>query len=210
MGSGKQSNRHDFQWIWRHVINNTSNGTDHGPVHRSFDLAKVFWVGLPNVPGIAGQSNCVNPGAAAVRFQATIRYRYAKWLCMDATQSQTILNERYSLVPIFNGFASGAGRYRIAGFMEQWIRQTGIWSIWECPVYDHFIIERSVNGNSFQPVDTVMNVSNASRENYVFNDPHQCAGTILPDQRDHQAGRGRSCQKSSSWRIMTNRNWGFI
>ncbi len=171
MGVANRVTGMTFSEFGRRVINNTSNGTDHG------SGAPVIFFGEGILGGVTGTSPVLpaNPTASTqVPLQYDFRQLYAtvmqKWLCMDATQSQTILNGTYSLVPIFNGLPLAQdGIELLASWNNGYAKLE--FEVFENEVYDHFIIERSVNGNSFQPVDTVMNVSNASRENYVFNDP---------------------------------------
>ena len=171
MGVANRVTGMTFSEFGRRVINNTSNGTDHG------SGAPVIFFGEGILGGVTGTS----PVLPANQLRqprcrcSTISGNYTLPLCKMAMhgcqiQSQTILNGTYSLVPIFNGLPLAQdGIELLASWNNGYAKLE--FEVFENEVYDHFIIERSVNGNSFQPVDTVMNVSNASRENYVFNDP---------------------------------------
>ena len=79
MGVANRVTGMTFSEFGRRVINNTSNGTDHGPGAPVIFFGEGILGGLPERPRYCRPIQLRQPGgAAAVRFQATIRYRYAK------------------------------------------------------------------------------------------------------------------------------------
>ncbi len=179
MGKANKVTGMTFSEFGRRVINNTSFGTDHG------SGAPVIFFGAGILGGVTGTSPVLptNPTSSTqVPLQYDFRQLYStvmqKWLCMDSNQSQTILNGTYTIVPIFNGTVLAQdGIELFASWNNEFAKLD--FEVFENDTYDRFIIERSVNAIDFQLSDTVINVTNANRQKYVFNDPRINAPEIF-------------------------------
>jgi uncharacterized protein (DUF1501 family) len=170
MGKENKVTGMTFSEFGRRVINNTSGGTDHG------SGAPVIFFGAGINGGVTGTSPVLpttSTGSTQVPLQYDFRQLYAtvmqKWLCMDATQSQTILNGVYALVPVFNaGVVPLDGMELMASWENEFARLD--FEVFENDKYDLFIVERSVDASRFLTINTINNVTNNSQQKYVFKD----------------------------------------
>jgi uncharacterized protein (DUF1501 family) len=170
MGKANKVTGMTFSEFGRRVISNASNGTDHG------SGAPVIFFGAGVTPGIIGTSpvlpTTIN-GNTQVPMQYDFRQLYStvmqKWMCMTATESQTILNGTFSTIPIFNSTVVPLTGMEL---FARWDNEHAIldFDVLENDSYDRFIIERSVNGIDFTLVDTVVNTTNNSKQKYSFKD----------------------------------------
>jgi uncharacterized protein (DUF1501 family) len=170
MGKANKVTGMTFSEFGRRVISNASNGTDHG------SGAPVIFFGAGVNPGIIGNSPVLPAtinGNTQVPMQYDFRQLYStvmqKWMCMTATESQTILNGTFSTIPIFNATVVPLTGMEL---FAKWQNEHAIldFEVLENDSYDRFIIERSVNGIDFSLIDTVVNTSNTARQQYSFKD----------------------------------------
>jgi hypothetical protein len=167
-----------FSEFGRRVISNTSNGTDHG------SGAPVIFFGAMLNGGVTGTSPVLptTPTAATqVPLQHDFRRLYATvmqhWLCMTPAQSQTVLSGTFATVPIFNGILLPVSGIELKGAWENAFAKLSF-DVYENDTFDHFVVERSLNGTSFQPLNTVQNNSNNALQNYVYKDDRISAPTV--------------------------------
>jgi uncharacterized protein (DUF1501 family) len=170
MGKANKVTGMTFSEFGRRVISNASNGTDHG------SGAPVIFFGAGVKPGIIGSSptlpTTIN-GNTQVPMLYDFRQLYStvmqKWMCMTATESQTILNGTFSTVDIFSSAVVPLTGMEL---LARWDNEHAIldFDVLENDSYDRFIIERSVNGVDFTLVDTVVNTNGSSRQKYSFKD----------------------------------------
>jgi uncharacterized protein (DUF1501 family) len=170
MGKANKVTGMTFSEFGRRVISNDSNGTDHG------SGAPVIFFGAGVNPGILGTSPILPAtinGNTQVPMLYDFRQLYStvmqKWMCMTATESQTILNGTFSTVPIFNATVVPLTGMEL---FARWDNEHAVldFEVLENDSYDRFIVERSVNGVDFSLVDTVVNTSNTSKQKYSFKD----------------------------------------
>ncbi len=159
-----------FSEFGRRVISNTSNGTDHG------SGAPVIFFGAMLIGGVTGTSPVLptNPtGSTQVPLQYDFRQLYAtvmqKWLCMTATESQTILNGTYATVPIFNSVLLPLTGMELKAAWENGFAKLEF-EVIANDTYDSFIVERSINAINFEPVNRISNNTNNSQQIYVYRD----------------------------------------
>ncbi|MEX1202827.1 MAG: DUF1501 domain-containing protein [Ferruginibacter sp.] len=160
-----------FSEFGRRVINNASAGTDHG------SGAPVIFFGAGINGGVTGTSPILPPVPVAntqVPLQYDFRQLYAsvmqQWLCMNATESQTVLNGTFTTVPIFKNSALAPGGIELTAIWENDFAKLDF-EVFENDKYDNFVIERSIDGVIFQPVNTVVNTTNNPVKKYVYKDP---------------------------------------
>lgn len=179
MGKENKVTGMTFSEFGRRVINNTSGGTDHG------SGAPVIFFGAGINGGVTGTSPVLptnSTGSTQVPLQYDFRQLYAtvmqKWLCMDATQSQTILNGVYALVPVFNaGVVPLDGMELFASWENEFARLE--FEVFENDKYDLFVVERSVDASRFITINTLNNVTNNSQQKYVYKDARTSAPEVF-------------------------------
>jgi uncharacterized protein (DUF1501 family) len=172
MGKANKVTGMTFSEFGRRVISNASSGTDHG------SGAPVIFFGAGVNGGIIGTSPVLPPVASInsntqVPMQYDFRQLYASvmqsWMCMTATESQTILNGTFATIPIFN-----AAVVPLTGMelFAKWDNEHAIlnFEVLENNTYDNFIIERSVNAMDFSTVNTITNTSNNTTQKYTYKD----------------------------------------
>lgn len=170
MGKANKVTGMTFSEFGRRVIANTSSGTDHG------SGAPVIFFGAGILGGVSGTSP-VLPASPTSSTQVPLQYDFRqlyatvmqKWLCMDESQSQTVLNGTYSTIPIFNPAVLAADDIKLAAVWN------GNYAKLDFTVngndrYDSFIVERSVNAADFQPVQSITNTSNNNQQRYTHQD----------------------------------------
>ena len=170
MGKASKVTGMTFSEFGRRVIANTSAGTDHG------SGAPVIFFGAGLQGGITGLSPVLPTtptGSTQVPLQFDFRQLYAtvmqKWLCMTPAESQTILNGNYSTIQLFNETVLPLdGMELLAAWDNEFAKLQ--FDVYENGSYDHFIIERSLNGIDFKTVGNIQNTSFSSQEQYVFRD----------------------------------------
>jgi len=179
MGKASKVTGMTFSEFGRRVISNTSVGTDHG------SGAPVIFFGAGINGGVTGTSPVLptNPTASTqVPLQYDFRQLYStvmqKWMCMTSGESQTILNGTYSTVPIFNEILLPLDGIELTAAWEGEMAKLEF-DVFENNKYEHFIVERSVNGVDFQAVNTLSNVTNANQEKYIYKDPRISAADIF-------------------------------
>ncbi len=178
MGKANKVTGMTFSEFGRRVMSNASTGTDHGagaPV--IFFGAGVNGYGVGSSTGIFGTSPILptSPTSSTqVPTQFDFRQLYATvmqdWMCMDSTQSQTILGGTFSKLGIFN---------MSVALPLQGIELSAAWQgnaarlnfvVDGNDATDHFMVERSSDAVDFVPVGTLSNYSNRVREEYNFED----------------------------------------
>ncbi|MFN8251737.1 MAG: DUF1501 domain-containing protein [Ferruginibacter sp.] len=159
-----------FSEFGRRVINNTSFGTDHG------SGAPVIFFGAMLNGGVTGTSPVLpaSPTASTqVPLQFDFRQLYTtvmqKWLCMSASESQTVLNGTYTTLPIFNEILLPVDGIELHGSWDGDFAKLEF-EVFENNKYSEFIVERSVNGLDFEKVKTIRNSSLNNQEKYIYND----------------------------------------
>jgi uncharacterized protein (DUF1501 family) len=170
MGKADKVTGMTFSEFGRRVISNASNGTDHG------SGAPVIFFGAGITGGVTGTSPfipAVSNGGTQVPLQYDFRQLYAtvmqKWLCMTAAESQTILNGTFNTVNIFNAALLPLDGLEITAIWDGAFAKLDF-EVFENDSYDTFIIERSVNGIDFLPLNTLRNTSNTTKQKYVYKD----------------------------------------
>lgn len=170
MGKAQKVTGMTFSEFGRRVISNTSNGTDHG------SGAPVIFFGSMLNGGVTGTSPVLptNPTAATqVPLQYDFRRLYATvmqhWLCMTPAQSQTVLNGSFATVPIFNAVVLPVAGIELQAAWENAYAKLSF-EVYENGSFDSFVVERSADGTSFQPVSTVRNVTSNDQQNYIYRD----------------------------------------
>ncbi len=170
MGKANKVTGMTFSEFGRRVISNDSNGTDHG------SGAPVIFFGAGVNPGILGASPILPAtinGNTQVPMLYDFRQLYStvmqKWMCMTATESQTILNGTFSTIPIFNATVVPLTGMEL---FARWDNEHAVldFEVLENDSYDRFIIERSVNGIDFNLVNTVVNTTNSNKQKYTYKD----------------------------------------
>ena len=171
MGKANKVTGMTFSEFGRRVINNTSSGTDHG------SGAPVIFFGAGILGGVTGTSPVLpaNPVSnTQVPLQYDFRQLYAtvmqQWLCMNPAESETVLNGVYGLVPIFNGIVLPLDDILLVASWDNGYAKLEF-DVLENDTFDSFVIERSVDGTGFREINTVQNVTNNNRQNYVYLDP---------------------------------------
>jgi len=170
MGKESKVTGMTFSEFGRRVISNTSSGTDHG------SGAPVIFFGAGVSGGITGTSPVLPTtptGSTQVPLQYDFRQLYAtvmqKWLCMDAAQSQAVLNGVYSTVPIFNASVVPLDGIELnAGWENEFARLD--FEVFKNNEYDLFVIERSVDARRFVTVNTVNNITNNPQQKYIYKE----------------------------------------
>jgi len=159
-----------FSEFGRRVISNTSFGTDHG------SGAPVIFFGAMLNGGVTGTSPvlpAIPTGSTQVPLQYDYRQLYAtvmqKWLCMTATESETVLNGTFATVPIFNSVLLPLDGIELSAKWENGFAKLEF-EVYENDSFDHFVIERSVNATNFNEINSVRNVSSSGQQKYVYND----------------------------------------
>jgi len=179
MGKANKVTGMTFSEFGRRVIANTSVGTDHG------SGAPVIFFGAGLTGGVNGTSPVLpaTPNASTqVPLQFDFRQLYStvmqKWLCMTAAESQTILGGSFATVPLFTEIV----------LPLDGVDLTAIWSgdfakldfvAYDNERFDHFIVERSVNGVDFQAVATVKTNYGVNLQKYVYKDPRITAPEVF-------------------------------
>ncbi len=159
-----------FSEFGRRVISNASAGTDHG------SGAPVIFFGAGVNGGVTGTSPVLpatSNGSTQVPLQYDFRQLYASvmqdWLCMTATESQTVLNGNYTTVPIFNtAVLAQDGIELFAKWDNEWVQLD--FDVLLNDSFYNFIIERSVDAVRFEAVGTVSNVTNNASQKYVYKE----------------------------------------
>jgi len=160
-----------FSEFGRRVINNASAGTDHG------SGAPVIFFGAGINGGVTGTSP-VLPQVPVSNTQVPLQYDFRQlyatvmqqWLCMNVTESQTVLNGSYTTVPIFNTSVLPLEGIELTAIWENDFARLDF-EVFANDSYDTFVIERSVDAVHFQPINTVPNITNNPDQAYVYKDP---------------------------------------
>ena len=102
MGKAQNVTGMTFSEFGRRIINNASMGTDHGVG------APVMFFGAALNPGMIGASPNI-PATPTVNSQVPMQYDFRQlystvmqdWLCLSATETQTVLGSSFTRLPIF-------------------------------------------------------------------------------------------------------------
>jgi uncharacterized protein (DUF1501 family) len=158
-----------FSEFGRRVISNTSTGTDHGTA------APVIFFGAGVLGGVLGTSPVLptTPNSnTQVPTQFDFRQLYASvmrnWLCLSATQAQTVLDGTYNTLAIFNVGGTPlplTGIELTAGIEGTQVRLD--FTVNENERYDRFVVERSEDGIRFAESGTTQQKSNLSYDTYI-------------------------------------------
>jgi uncharacterized protein (DUF1501 family) len=154
----------------RRVISNANNGTDHGTG------APIIFFGNKVNPGFIGTNPvipAVSNGNTQVAMQHDFRQLYStimqQWMCMTGAEATTILNGSFSTIPIFN-----ASVLPLTGMelRAKWDNEHAVlnFDVLENTSYEKFIIEKSVDGITFNLVNTIVNTSMNTQESYSYRD----------------------------------------
>ncbi|MFT4061045.1 MAG: DUF1501 domain-containing protein [Edaphocola sp.] len=175
MGKANYVTGMTFSEFGRRVISNTSIGTDHGTA------APVFFFGAGVNGGIIG-SNADLPAAPTSSTQVPTQYDFRQlyasvmqdWLCLSATESDSVLNGSYSTLAIFNqSNPLPLGTIALAGV---WDRTTTTlnFTVQSNAMYDAFFVERLVDGMDYEEVSKVRQLSDDATDSYkkVFDTPN--------------------------------------
>ncbi len=171
MGKANKVTGMTFSEFGRRVISNTSSGTDHG------SGAPVIFFGAALIGRITGISPVLpaNPtGSTQVPLQYDFRQLYAtvmqKWLCMTATESQTILNGTYTTVSsIFNEVLLPLDGMELTAVWDGEFARLNF-EVFENDTYESFTIERSVDGINFEAVGKLQNAYLNTQQKYIYKD----------------------------------------
>lgn len=171
MGKSNRVTGMTFSEFGRRVASNTSTGTDHGAA------APVIFFGEGVNGGIIGTTPAFT-GAITTSTQVPTQYDFRQlyasvmqnWLCMDPTQSQTILNGNYNTVGVFrttiplpvSGIELKADWRGNFANLEFAVRGND--------AADQFLIERSVDGKDFSIINSLNNYSGNVNETYTYRD----------------------------------------
>ncbi len=168
-----------FSEFGRRVISNTSYGTDHG------SGAPVIFFGAMLNGGVTGTSPVLptNPTSSTqVPLQYDFRQLYTtvmqKWMCMSAAESQTVLNGTFATVPIFNEILLPLDGIELNAAWENEFAKLQF-EVYENDKFDRFTIERSANPTDFMEIKTVMNVTNAAQQKYIYKDDRINAAEVF-------------------------------
>jgi uncharacterized protein (DUF1501 family) len=170
MGKESKVTGMTFSEFGRRVISNTSSGTDHG------SGAPVIFFGAGVNGGVTGTSPVlptIATGSTQVPLQYDFRQLYAtvmqQWLCMDAAQSQTILNGVFSTVPIFNPTLVPLDGIELNASWENEFARLDF-EVFKNNEYAMFVVERSVDATRFLTVNTVNNITGNPQQKYVYKE----------------------------------------
>lgn len=159
-----------FSEFGRRVINNASFGTDHG------SAAPIFVFGSKVNPGVYGVSpNLPDISTANTQVDTQFDYRqvYAtvmrEWLNVSDTDTQDVLHGQYDRVNFLaNG---GVDAVLPIDVIELTVKQTELYDELSFVAhsnhfYERFILEISTNGQTFNKVSNVQQVSNETLKTY--------------------------------------------
>lgn len=169
-----------FSEFGRRVVSNTSTGTDHGTA------APVIFFGAGVNGGVIGTSPVlptVSTTSTQVPTQFDFRQLYAsvmqKWLCLTATQSQSVLNGTFNTLAIFNVVGTPLPLTSIelkAGYEGTFARLD--FAVNENERYRQFVVERSEDAVSFTESGMLRQHSDLSYDNYTYREDRLNAPVI--------------------------------
>jgi uncharacterized protein (DUF1501 family) len=179
MGKADKVTGMTFSEFGRRVINNTSQGTDHG------SGAPVIFFGAKVNGGIIGDSPII-PAVSNANTQVPMQYDYRQlyasvmqqWFCMTAPQSQTVLNAPFSTLPIFF-----LGTTPVSG-----IELTAVWQgdsakisfkAHENEQFEKFEIERSTNATTFDDRKILNATNGTDTQDYYFAEDRMRASNVF-------------------------------
>jgi len=161
-----------FSEFGRRVASNASVGTDHGTA------APVVFFGAGVNGGIIGSSP-VLPAVPTNNTQVPTLYDFRQlyasvmqdWLCLDATQSQTILGGTYNTLAIFdiNGNPLPLAGLELVATAEQKFNKLDF-TVNENEMYDQFIVERSHDAIDFAESKRTKQTSDHSYASYTIRE----------------------------------------
>ncbi|MBC7902808.1 MAG: DUF1501 domain-containing protein [Gemmatimonadaceae bacterium] len=168
MGKGHLVAGMTFSEFGRRIKSNASVGTDHGT------SAPVMFFGAMLNGGMIGVSPNIPVNATVndqVPMQHDFRQLYATvmqdWLCLTATQSDTVLGSNFTRLPVFNMVALPLDGVSLTG--QYFNGESRLVCKAELNMrYDYFALEFSTNGISYTEVGRVVNQSLNEKENYSF------------------------------------------
>ncbi len=172
-----------FSEFGRRVISNASTGTDHGTA------APVIFFGGALNGGVYGSSPAipaVSNGNTQVNMQYDFRQLYAtilqKWMCMSATQSQSLLNVTTSTNTPINLFNSVVLPVETIDISAAWNANTAQidFLVHSNDRYDTFVIERSTDAQHFSAIGVLSRTDSTDDAHpYHFSDPRITAPQVF-------------------------------
>jgi uncharacterized protein (DUF1501 family) len=178
MGKAEQVAGMTFSEFGRRIISNASNGTDHGTA------APVMFFGTGVKGGIIGTSPNIPLNATVndqVPMQFDFRQLYATvmqdWLCLSASESQSVLGSNFTRVPIFaSNIALPIDTLTLTG---QYYNGR---SVLNCKVdeirqFDLFVVEFSTDGLAFNELQRIGNSSMNASETITYT--HAITASIM-------------------------------
>ncbi len=168
-----------FSEFGRRVISNASSGTDHG------SGAPVIFFGAGINGGVSGSSP-VLPATPVASTQVPLQYDFRqlyatvmqKWLCMNATESETVLFGTFATLSLFNASVVPVGGIELTAV---WENDSALlqFTVLENDGYESFVIERSFDARIFSPITTIQNSSNLVTERYIYRDARNRAPQLF-------------------------------
>ncbi len=182
-GKANQVTGMTFSEFGRRVLQNASYGTDHGTA------APVIFFGGALNGGVYGSSPSLPATPTSntqVNMQYDFRQLYAtilqKWMCVSATQSQSLLNITSTLntpVPLFNSVALPNESIDISASWNGNAAEVDFF-VNANDRYESFVIERSSDGAHFGASGLVSRIDSTNDgQPYRFNEPRISAPKVF-------------------------------
>lgn len=171
MGKAQNVTGMTFSEFGRRIINNASMGTDHGVG------APVMFFGAALNPGMIGTSPNI-PVAPTVNSQVPMQYDFRQlystvmqdWLCLSATETQTVLGSSFTRLPIFASSNIPLPLEDITLTGQYFSGEARLnFKVEDNTHYEKFSVEFSTDGSSFQEIQLIQRISLNALENYSYN-----------------------------------------
>ncbi|MEI9946874.1 MAG: DUF1501 domain-containing protein [Chitinophagaceae bacterium] len=170
MGKAPNVTGMTFSEFGRRIISNASVGTDHGVG------APVLFFGAALNGGMIGSSPNI-PLTPTVNDQVPMQYDFRQlystvmqdWLCMSATETQTVLGSNFTKVPIFASANIPLPLEDITLTGQYFNGQSQLnFKVEDNPHYEKFTIEFSADGITYNELQRINNTSSTLIENYSY------------------------------------------
>ena len=171
MGKAQNVTGMTFSEFGRRIINNASMGTDHGVG------APVMFFGAALNPGMIGTSPNI-PATPTVNSQVPMQYDFRQlystvmqdWLCLSATETQTVLGSSFTRLPIFASSNIPLPLEDITLTGQYFSGEARLnFKVEDNTHYEKFSVEFSTDGSSFQEIQLIQRISLNALENYSYN-----------------------------------------
>lgn len=171
MGKAQNVTGMTFSEFGRRIINNASMGTDHGVG------APVMFFGAALNPGMIGTSPNI-PATPTVNSQVPMQYDFRQlystvmqdWLCLSATETQTVLGSSFTRLPIFASSNIPLPLEDITLTGQYFSGEARLnFKVEDNTHYEKFSVEFSTDGSSFQDIQLIQRISLNALENYSYN-----------------------------------------